>query len=187
MNTFAVSNNEYGTVSEIDTVRFERVLPGPIERVWEYLTDSEKRGTWLASGLLEQRVGGSVELHYYHADLTTSDDTPPDWFKGREKGFKFSGRVTRCEPPRLLSFTWGGASDPNSEVTFELKPRGKDVLLTLTHRHLGERGSVLIHAAGWHTHLGVLVERLTGYPRRPFCAFFVALEAEYGKRVPQRG
>jgi hypothetical protein len=28
--------NEYGTVTGPDTVRLERLLPGPIERVWEY-------------------------------------------------------------------------------------------------------------------------------------------------------
>lgn len=184
MSAFAgVSNNEYGTVAEIDTVRFQRVLPGPIERVWDYLTDSEKRGTWLASGVMEPRAGGSVELHYYHADLTTPDDKPPDWFKGREKGFKFGGRVTRWDPPHLLSFTWGGAPDPNSEVTFELKPRGKEVLLTLTHRRLGDRTSVLRHSAGWHTHLAVLVARLTGAGMFPFWATFTKLEDEYEKRI----
>ena len=184
MSAFAgVSNNEYGTVAEIDTVRFRRVLPGPIERVWEYLTDSEKRGTWLASGMMEQRPGGSVELHYYHANITTPGDTPPAELKHVEQGFKFSGRVTRCEPPHLLSFTWGGAPDPNSEVTFELKPRGKDVLLTVTHRHLGDRTSVLRHSAGWHTHLGVLVDRLTGAPMRPFWATFIRLKDEYEKRI----
>lgn len=179
----AASNNEYGTVSEIDTVRFQRMLPGPIERVWDYLTDSEKRGTWLATGVMEQRAGGSVELHYHHADITTPGDAPPAKFKHLEKGFSFTGRVLRCEPPRLLSFTWGGAPDPNSEVTFELTPRGKEVLLTVTHRHLGDRASVLSHSAGWHTHLGILVARLTGTAVRPFWATYTKLEGEYEKRL----
>jgi uncharacterized protein YndB with AHSA1/START domain len=30
--------NDFGTIDG-DTVRFERELPGPIERVWSYLTD----------------------------------------------------------------------------------------------------------------------------------------------------
>jgi uncharacterized protein YndB with AHSA1/START domain len=183
MSPFGFSDNEYGTVPEIATVRFERVLPGPIERVWEYLTDSEKRGTWLATGLMEQRPGGSVELHYRHADLTTPDDKAPEKFRDLEKGFSFSGRVTRCEPPRLLSFTWGGAPDPNSEVTIELKPRGKDVLLTLVHRHLGDRRSVVMHSTGWHTHLTVLADRLSNAAVRPFWATFVQLEDEYEKRI----
>lgn len=31
--------SEYGVVTEPDAVRFKRVLPGPIERVWAYLTE----------------------------------------------------------------------------------------------------------------------------------------------------
>lgn len=40
--------NEFGVVTEPGTVRFERVLPGPIERVWAYLTESEKRRSYSA-------------------------------------------------------------------------------------------------------------------------------------------
>src|SRR5205814_4406784 len=47
-----------GTSPEQATVRLERMLPGPIERVWAYLTDSEKRKTWFASGIFDLRVGG---------------------------------------------------------------------------------------------------------------------------------
>ena len=35
--------SEYGIVTEAGAVRFERLLPGPIERVWAYLTQSDKR------------------------------------------------------------------------------------------------------------------------------------------------
>lgn len=33
----------YATLPAPATVRIERVLPGPVERVWAYLTESEKR------------------------------------------------------------------------------------------------------------------------------------------------
>ena len=42
--------SHYGERIGKTTVRFERLLPGPIERVWEYLTDSDRRATWLAAG-----------------------------------------------------------------------------------------------------------------------------------------
>ena len=94
MNAFtAVSNNEYGTVSEVGTVRFQRVLPGPIERVWSYLTDPEKRATWLAGGPMELRAGGKMELHFRHADLTSRSDPIPAKFKSMESGFTQPGRV----------------------------------------------------------------------------------------------
>ena len=35
--------NDYGTKTAPDTLRIERTLPGPIERVWTYLTDPAKR------------------------------------------------------------------------------------------------------------------------------------------------
>ena len=38
------TDDEYGVALEDRTVRLERLLPGPIERVWTYLTDPEKRG-----------------------------------------------------------------------------------------------------------------------------------------------
>ena len=44
------------------TLRFEREFPGPIERVWEYLADSEKRGLWPASGELPTTVGAEFTV-----------------------------------------------------------------------------------------------------------------------------
>ena len=45
-----LSNSTMGTSTEPGTVRLERLLPGPIERVWAYLTESAKRATWFAAG-----------------------------------------------------------------------------------------------------------------------------------------
>ena len=39
-----------------DTFRFERLFPGPIERVWEYLVDGEKRGKWVWWSVDKSRV-----------------------------------------------------------------------------------------------------------------------------------
>ena len=39
----------YGVFIEPGTLKIERVLPGPIERVWAYLTDSDLRRQWLAA------------------------------------------------------------------------------------------------------------------------------------------
>jgi hypothetical protein len=35
------------------SVRFERLLPGPIERVWDYLTKPDLQRTWLAESTAE--------------------------------------------------------------------------------------------------------------------------------------
>ena len=42
--------SKYGERIDETTVRFERLLPGPIERVWQYLTDGDKRAKWLCGG-----------------------------------------------------------------------------------------------------------------------------------------
>jgi uncharacterized protein YndB with AHSA1/START domain len=171
--------NEYGVVTQPDTVRLERLLPGPIERVWEYLTDSQKRGTWFASGPMELRVGGSATLTFRNSKLS-SEQTPPEKFKKYE-GMAMQSTVTACEPPRLLSYTFGDSG----EVTFELTPKGKDVLLVLTHRRLPDRKTMVGISTGWHSHLGILMDVLNGDAPRPFWTTVNKMEAEYEKRIPQ--
>lgn len=175
--------SEFGVVTATRTIRFQRVLPGPIERVWAYLTETDKRARWLASGPMELRVGGRVELKFHHADLTPHAETPPEKYRKFECGVTNYGRITRCEPPRLLSFTWDEDSGVASEVTFELAPQGDDVLLVLNHRRLGGRAAMLSVASGWHTHLGILVDHLSGREPGPFWPAYARLEAEYEKRL----
>ncbi len=174
---------EFGVVPEARTLRLQRILPGPIERVWTYLTESDKRGKWLARGSMELRVGGRVELNFRNAELTPHQEIPPDRYKNR-RGKSLRGRITRCDPPRLLSYTWNEDSGSPSEVTFELTPQGADVLLVLTHHRLGDRTAMLSVAGGWHTHLGILVDHMNGREPRPFWSTYARLEAEYEKRLP---
>ena len=176
--------SEFGVLTEARTIRFQRVLPGPIERVWAFLTESDKRGRWLASGPMNLRVGGRVELNFRHAELCSQAETPPEKYRKFEAGVTTHGRITRCDPPHLLSFTWDQGSGVPSEVTFELNPRGEDVLLVLTHRRLGDRAMMLSVASGWHTHLGILVDDLNGREAGPFWSSFAAMEAEYQRRLP---
>ncbi len=174
---------EFGVVVEPSTIRFERVLPGPIERVWAYLTESEKRGKWFASGKMELREGGGVELVFRHADLSPRKEPTPDRFKKYDSGYTSHGRIIRYEPPRLLIFMWGEEVGDDSEVSFELSSRGEDVLLVLTHRRLTGRAKMLSVAGGWHTHLGILVDHLNGREPRPFWSTHTRIEAEYDKRL----
>ena len=90
--------NEYATRLAPDTIRLERLLPGPIERVWAFLTESDKREKWLAAGNMELRAGGKVELLFAHEKIS-SEPTPA---KYRDIPMGFTGRVIRCEPPKLL-------------------------------------------------------------------------------------
>lgn len=180
--------SDYGVITEAGSVRFERLLPGPIERVWDYLTDSEKRGRWLATGNMELRVGGRVELHFVHADLSPHREEIPEKYQAYCDGVSNFGRITQLKAPHLLAYTWnekpdGGGGAPASEVTFELTPKGKDVLLVLTHRRLPDRGEMVGVSSGWHAHLGILVDTLRGEPPQPFWSAHTRLENEYENRI----
>lgn len=173
-------------VTAPDTVRIERMLPGPVERVWSYLTESEKRGRWLASGEMDLSVGGRVEHIFRNSDLTENDDPPPPKYAQYAGESRFHGTVTACDPPRLLAYTWGG-DDDESEVSFELAPVGDRVRLVVTHRRLATRDDMIGVAGGWHAHLDILADRLEGRTPAGFWATHTRLEAEYEKLIPARG
>ena len=157
--------NAYGAVIAHDTVRIERVLPGPIERIWEYLTDSEKRGRWLASGTMDLRVGGAMENIFNNSKLTENDVEPPAKYASAGRPFTVPGIISKCRPPELLAYSFGAEPDA-SEVTFELTPKGEKVLLIVTHRRIPNRDQMLSYASGWHTHLDILADRLPTVYRR---------------------
>ena len=166
-----------------DTARIQRLLPGPIERVWAYLTESDKRGLWLATGAMELHVGGTVELLFRHAELSDAPGAAPARHAHMEaQGHLNTGRVTACEPPRLLAYTWAENHGDPSEVRFDLEPRDDKVLLTVTHRRLDGRDTLLSVAGGWHTHLDILADRLHGRPPPNFWQSYERLAAEYAVR-----
>lgn len=174
---------EHGVITEAGTIRFERLLPGPIERVWAYLTDSEKRRSWLAQGPMELRPGGTLEMTWRNSELAGPDETMPERF-AKYEGYGMKGRVLRVEPPRLLVYTWPEEGGGESEVGFELADRGGKVLLTLTHRKLASRGLMVGVAGGWHSHLAVLEARLEGREPPPFWPMVERVERDYEERVP---
>lgn len=169
--------NELQEQMDAHTIRFARLLPGPIERVWEYLTKPDSLATWLAPGELEPREGGQVELRF---DVREA----PDHAKG---GAIIRGVVTRCEPPRALAHTWvDGPAKRRSEekpdadpvVTFELEARGQNVLLVLTHRRLPATFAASF-GAGWHTHLRILQARLDGQEPEAFLTVYDRMLPRY--------
>ncbi len=174
---------EFGKPLAKDTMQLERLLPGPIERVWAYLTESEKRGTWLASGDMELRVGGKVQLNFLHSSLSPQPEPTPERFKSMECGAGFEGTITQCDPPRLLAYTWGGDT---SEVKFELTPSGDKVLLVITHTRLRDVDEMGLVASGWHTHLGILTDQLHDQTPRPFWATFLEVEQQYKQRLAEQ-
>lgn len=156
-------------------IRIERLLPGPVERVWAYLVESDKRAKWLAAGEFDLRVGGKIELVFDNGSLP-NENPLPEKHRGRGTA-RFTGVITRLEPLKMLAHTWKwGESD--TEVTYELTPRGKDVLLSIHHVRMPE-GPVLGVMAGWDVHSGILADLLEGKAPRAFWAEHDRLEKEY--------
>ena len=178
--------NEHGTLIGRDSIRFERLLPGPIERVWAYLVEPDKRALWLAGGPMTLAPGGAVALQFRNAELSRNDDQAPEKYRAIENCGNAHGKVVACEPPHRLVFTWGDApnmtASESSEVEVVLATEGDRVRLTLKHRRL-EPDAMSGVGAGWHTHIGILQDRMEGRQPRPFWRTHTTLEAEYIERL----
>jgi uncharacterized protein YndB with AHSA1/START domain len=175
-----IANDSPGIVAAPRTVRMERILPGPVERVWAYLTESDKRRKWLAKGPIADFVGGEVELTFHHSEL--SQEPVPAKYQQYD-GHTNRGRVTRYDPPHVLSYTWPDGPGEASEVTFELAAIGPDTQLILTHTRLADASSMVSVATGWHSHLAVLIARLEGSAPSDFWENHARLEPEYRRII----
>jgi uncharacterized protein YndB with AHSA1/START domain len=169
--------NPYGVLTEPATLKIQRLLPGPIERVWAYLTESDLRRQWLAAGQMEMTVGAPVELVWRNDELTSAPGQRPDGFSDEHR---MRSRITELDPFRKLTIAWGGSGD----VSFELEPNGSEVRLTVIHRQLPDRATMLMVGAGWHMHLDILVARVTGKEPEPFWDGWSRLRKDYDQRLP---
>ncbi len=172
------TNDQPAQFTSPSELRIVRTLPGPIERVWEFLTDPEKRARWFAGGATAPKAGGKIVFAMVHKNLAPDETPPAKYAQVQDPGVTFDGKVLRYEPPHVLAFTFG--SD-DSEVTIELTPHGEQVTLVLTHRTRGaeERAEIANYASGWHIHLGHLVALLEGSPRPSFWAAHAKLVPYY--------
>ncbi len=170
-------NEAYGVLTEPSTLKIERRLPGPIERVWAYLTQNDLRRQWLASGEMELKIGAPFELVWRNNELTNPPGRKPPGFGDEHR---MESRITELDPPHRLAFTWGATGG----VLFELEQAGDDVLLTVIHRRVPERGMLLNVSAGWHRHLDILADRVSGKDSGPFWDGWMRLKQDYESRIP---
>ena len=168
--------DDYGVVSEDAALLLERLLPGPIDRVWSYLTDSDLRRQWLAAGAMGEMVGAQVELVWRNDELTDPPGTRPE---GMDDEHRMTCEVLECDAPLRLAISWGSTGG----VTFTLQERGADVLLTVTHRRVADRAVLLNVSAGWHSHVDVLEAKLRGTAATPHWDNFVRLRGDYAARL----
>jgi uncharacterized protein YndB with AHSA1/START domain len=173
----SATRDAYGTLIEPTTLKIQRLLPGPVERIWAWLVESDKRRKWLAAGEMELKVGAPFELVWRNDELTNPPGKRPDGFDAEHR---MPGHITQLDPPRLLAFTFQN----DTEVSIELEARGSEVLLTLIHRRLPNRNFMLGVSGGWHAHLDVLVARARGEEPAPFWDGMMKLRGDYDRRLP---
>lgn len=166
----------FGVLTAPATLTFQRLLPGPAELVWAALTESELRRHWLAKGEMEMKPGSAFEFVWRNDDLT---DPPAQRPAGFEEEYRMHSRITELDPLRKLSITWDGSGD----VSFELEPQGNKVLLSVIHRGLTDRATLLAISAGWHMHLDILAARARGLEPEPFWDGWSRLRKEYDHRL----
>ena len=165
-------NDKHGVLGPDQSLRIQRLLPGPIERVWAYLTESDLRRQWLASGTMQLQSGASFELVWRNDELSDSAAERPDGFSAESSA---TCQFIEVEPLRRLRYIWPGVG----EVSMELESVGADVLLTLIHRQLVGEQLVLNVSAGWHAHLVLLIARLENIAAPSLWATWKKLRTEY--------
>ena len=160
------------------TVRFDRRLRHPVERVWEALTDPDELRSWWGDTKLELVEGGLFQLRWRNTDENGHVAT-------------LDGTITGIDPPRLLEISadWGSTA-PNqpgtrTHLTWELEPDGDHTLLHFTNKVDAPTQDVRT-AAGWHLHLDALATVLAGgevdiaHPDDLFAPLHQAYTEKYG-------
>ncbi|MBE0594634.1 MAG: SRPBCC family protein [Gemmatimonadales bacterium] len=162
------------------TLRFERLLDAPVEKVWRYLVDPELRARWFMAGPTELKVGGGFGLTMDHDRLSDRSVPMPEKYRPYV-GNSWEERITRYDPPHLLAFTWDGGEA--GEVTFSLSAEGGKTLLVLTHTGLRGRDDAVDFGGGWHSHLAVLERRIRGEAVPDFWALHALAEETVEKAL----
>ena len=165
-----------GTYLEVDgrpAVRFERVYPHSVERVWAAITEPDELQRWFPSRVtLDPRVGGRV---LFSGDPYADDHT---------------GTVLVWEPPHRLAFTWG-----DEEVHFQLEATPDESCRFVLLDYLAASNAAARNASGWTVCLGELDKLIAGTPGsgphsddtprfQPIYEHYVAAGLPHGAAIP---
>lgn len=121
---------------EKPVLRFERLLPRPVEEVWRAVTEPEGLKAWFPTRIeIDRWEPGAALTHHFDGQ-----PFPP-----------LPGRVLECSAPHRLVFTWG-----DDTIGFELSPAEGGTLFVLTEELAA--GAAARNAAGWEVCLDRLVD-----------------------------
>ena len=115
-DTADVSDEDLAQFEDRWTVRYVRLLPAPVPRVWEAVTTAEQLNLWFVPVVtLDARLGGRCTLSWGQAG-----DEAEAW------------TVTRFEPRKLLEI--GRDESDGQLLRFELEPVDANTRFTFTDR-----------------------------------------------------
>jgi uncharacterized protein YndB with AHSA1/START domain len=137
---------EHRTEGTRSTLVFVRQLRHRPEKVWAALTDPAQLPQW-APFTADRNLGRLGDVTLTMTDRDHREDMP--------------SRVTRCEPPTLLEYSWG-----TDVLRWQLEPTAEGTKLTL-HHSTDDPTMVPKVAAGWHLCLAVADRLLAGTPVGP--------------------
>jgi len=173
---------ELGRIAAPDMFILERRLKAPIDRVWSYFADGEKRARWFTGGDTLSANGQAFTMIFAHKNIT-SEKPPERWAQMETGSFPMGGRVLAFDPPRLLAITWGDGDEVVSEVRFEFTAVGDQTRLVLTHSKIDTKDHLRDFAGGWTAHIETLETVLEGKSANHFWADVVAAHAAYETRI----
>jgi uncharacterized protein YndB with AHSA1/START domain len=111
------------------TLRFDRVIGHPRDRVWRAVTDPDELKAWFPTAVIyEPRVGAPMQFDF-----------------GGQHGLDvWPGEVLEWDPPNVFAFAWA-----KDVLRFELSDEGDATRLVFTHSFAHEPGKEARDAAGW--------------------------------------
>jgi uncharacterized protein YndB with AHSA1/START domain len=124
------------------TLRFERLIRHPRDRVWRAVTDPDELQQWFPTAVVyEPRVGAPMQFDF-----------------GGQHGLDvWPGEVLEWDPPNVFAFAWA-----KDVLRFELSDEGDATRLVFTHSFAHEPGKEARDAAGWEACLEALDALLGG-------------------------
>lgn len=132
-----------GTLEQKDgrwSLRFERRLPHPPDKVWRALVEPEHLAAWFPSSIEGERAAGApLRFVFPGTNAPTTD-----------------GEILVYDPPSTLEYRWG-----DELLRFDLRTDDAGCLLIFVNT-FDDIGKAARDAAGWHACLDVLAVHLSG-------------------------
>lgn len=146
------------------SVRIENRLDAHVGDVWSALTDPHRLARWLGEVEGDLRLGGSFRAHFFAS------------------GWRGTGRVEVCEPPRRLLVLTRDADEPDAPdehaVEVTLTADGDQTVLTWEEREMPV-DQLPAYGAGVQVHVEDLAAHLAGRERCDAAARFAELFPAY--------